>query len=103
MKTHRTIPTAQTQPTPISCNDHNYIEIACMYHYDLILELGSGEIVDAKAITTVTRKNDFGFPVEYLVVGSNIATIDIPLNEIVKIETKNSSATFKSIKLDSHA
>ncbi len=103
MKAHRTIPTAQKRPTPISCNDHDYIEIACMYRYDLKLVLGSGEIVDAKAITTSTRKNEFGFPVEYLVVESNIATIDIPLNEIIKIETKSSSARFQSIKLKSHA
>lgn len=99
MKAHRTIPIAQKQPIPISCNDHDYIEIACMYRYDLKLELGSGEIIDARAITTVTRKNDLGFPVEYLIVESDIATIDIPLNEIVKIETKNISAKFQSIKL----
>jgi Rho-binding antiterminator len=40
----------------ISCNQHDYIEIVCMYHYPLSLTLKSGEVITCKALDT--KRND---------------------------------------------
>lgn len=39
---------------PIDCDLHDYLEIACMYHYWLRIELTDGTCFDAKALTTCT-------------------------------------------------
>lgn len=36
----------------ISCNQHDYIEIVCMYHYPIKLTLKSGEIIQGIALDT---------------------------------------------------
>lgn len=37
----------------ISCNQHDYIEIVCMYRYPVKLTLKSGEIIEGAAVDTV--------------------------------------------------
>jgi len=100
LKAHRILPTAQQRPRPISCGDHDYIEIACLYRYTLKITLRSGEIVHANAITTVTKKNHFGFSAEYLVAESNTTRFEIPLNDIIEIETDSKIAKFQRIILE---
>lgn len=36
----------------ISCNQHDYIEIVCMYHYPIKLTLRSGDIIQGVALDT---------------------------------------------------
>lgn len=36
----------------ISCNQHDYIEIVCMYHYPIKLALKSGDIIHGIALDT---------------------------------------------------
>ena len=40
----------------ISCNQHDYIEIVCMYHYPIKLTLKSGDII--QGIARDTQRND---------------------------------------------
>ena len=40
----------------ISCNQHDYIEIVCMYHYPIKLTLKSGDIIQGIALDTL--RND---------------------------------------------
>ncbi len=40
----------------ISCNQHDYIEIVCMYHYPIKLTLKSGDIIEGLALDT--HRND---------------------------------------------
>lgn len=40
----------------ISCNQHDYIEIVCMYHYQIKLTLKSGDIIEGIALDT--QRND---------------------------------------------
>lgn len=40
----------------ISCNQHDYIEIVCMYHYPIKLTLRSGDIIQGIALDT--QRND---------------------------------------------
>mgnify|MGYP001375780969 CR=1 FL=1 len=39
---------------PVDCDLHDYLEIACLYHYLLRIELTTGEHFDARAVTTCT-------------------------------------------------
>jgi len=46
--------------TPIQCQLYDYVEIACMRHYRLDIELISGEIITGKALTTrIKDKQEF--------------------------------------------
>lgn len=40
----------------ISCNQHDYIEIVCMYRYPVKLTLKSGEIIQGVAVDTVRNE-----------------------------------------------
>lgn len=40
----------------ISCNQHDYIEIVCMYHYPIKLTLKSGDII--QGIARDTQRNE---------------------------------------------
>ena len=46
--------------SPIQCQIYDYIEIACMRHYLLDIELTSGEKISGKAMTTkIENKQEF--------------------------------------------
>ncbi len=46
--------------SPIQCQIYDYIEIACMRHYLLDIELTSGETISGKAMTTkIENKQEF--------------------------------------------
>ncbi len=40
----------------ISCNQHDFIEIVCMYHYPITLTLKSGDTI--RGIALDTQRND---------------------------------------------
>jgi len=39
----------------ISCEQHDYIEIACMYRFNVSLQLDTGDIVEGIALDTKTN------------------------------------------------
>lgn len=41
----------------ISCNQHDYIEIVCMYHYPLKLTMKSGAEIHGVALDTIRNKS----------------------------------------------
>ncbi len=46
--------------TPIQCQLYDYVEIACMRHYRLDIELITGEIITGMALTTLIKnKQEF--------------------------------------------
>lgn len=42
----------------ISCDQHDYIEIACMYRYPIKLTMKSGSVIECTALDT--QRNDNG-------------------------------------------
>lgn len=36
----------------ISCNEHDYIEIACMYQYPIKITMLTGEVIECTAVDT---------------------------------------------------
>lgn len=41
----------------ISCNDYDYIEIACLYRYPVRLTLKSGQTIEGKALDTARNQD----------------------------------------------
>lgn len=61
---------------PIACDLHDYLEIACLYRYRLLLELEDGVRFEAEARTTHTRAvRPGGGKEEYLEVAVEGATL----------------------------
>lgn len=45
---------------PIACQRYDYIEIACMHHYQLTVELLDGTVIQGQAIDTkIENKQEF--------------------------------------------
>ena len=68
---------------PIACELHDYIEIACVYRYPVLLVLDSGEEVKGIATDTSTKKDK----TEYLVLldEESKEKIEIELTKLVKM------------------
>ena len=70
----------------ISCNQHDYIEIVCMYRYPIKLTLKSGDII--QGIAQDTQRNDRRDEcikinidgVERLVILEEIKTLEVTLD-----------------------
>lgn len=41
----------------ISCANHDYIEIACMYRFEICLVLENGQVAQGKALQTELNEN----------------------------------------------
>jgi Rho-binding antiterminator len=80
-------------PCTISCELHDYIEIACLYGYQVKLTLKNHSTLVGKAIDIVTEdKREF-----WLIEGNEPQRID--LTEIAKIEVLTANAKFTELNL----
>ena len=80
--------------TPISCHAHDYIEIACLYGFEIELSLRDGSTVHGKARTTVTREGKR----EFLVVGRGDGDVDVELRNIVAIKAVTENPHFGRVE-----
>lgn len=78
--------------SPISCELHDYIEIACMHRYRIKIKLKGGRTVTGIAVdTSVTAEKK-----ECLVI-ENGERQSIELTQIARIEALSPDAVFKKI------
>ncbi len=77
----------------ISCQQYDYIEIACMYHFDVIISLTNGEEVIATAIDT--QRNALNN--ECIKLQQSQQTILVELNQIISIEALKANPHFDKI------
>ena len=63
---------------PINCHLHDYIEIACLYHFEVEFNLANGKVVKGRAQTTHTDKNSR----EFLRLMFNKRQLEIDLHDI---------------------
>lgn len=75
---------------PLDCDLHDYLEIACLYHYDLRVELVSGNSFIAQALTTFTAESKE----EYLVLESDTGRHEMRLDHLAAITPLNPNARF---------
>lgn len=78
---------------PIDCELHDYLEIACLYHYWLRIELTDGSCMNATALTTCTTRDKE----EFLVVEYNGNPLKIRLDRLSAIAALTAGATFSVV------
>ncbi|MEM1437809.1 MAG: Rho-binding antiterminator [Pseudomonadota bacterium] len=84
-----------TTPTPIACDLHDHIEVACLYRYELEVHLADGTVVTGRALTTQTRRDK----TEHLILGTNEDSRPVPLHDIRRIDVTTPGARFTSLSL----
>ena len=80
----------------LSCQQYDYIEIACMYHYPVKLTMKSGTIVQAKALDTA-RNEDRQECIKVLIDENEKLII---LDDISMLEVTLSNPHFQSVSLN---
>ncbi len=78
----------------ISCQLHDYIEIACMYRYLIRISLLDGTELQGKAKTTNTNADKK----EVLVVSLEHEDIEIELNQIKELRAVTANPYFEMVK-----
>ena len=76
----------------ISCELHDYIEIACMYGYRVKLKFKDGQSLEGKAVDVITTAEKR----EFLVLDDGHKQ-QVELNQLVKMTTLTPNASFKEI------
>ncbi|MDM3274831.1 Rho-binding antiterminator [Citrobacter sp. Ce119] len=79
---------------PIDCDLHDYLEIACMYHYLLRIELTDSTCFDAKALTTCTTADKE----EFLLVELHENEQKIRLDCLSSITALTPGASFSTVR-----
>ncbi len=80
------------QPAIISCTLHDYIEIACLYGYQIKLRLKDEQTVEGKAINILSTSEKR----EYLLLDCG-QQINIELIEIKELQVLTAQAKFQSV------
>ncbi len=77
----------------ISCELHDYVEIACMYGYRVRLTLKDHQIIDGKALNVLTTAEKR----EYLVIDNGHEQQQIELNQFSKMQVLTPNAKFNEV------
>lgn len=77
----------------MSCELHDYLEIACMYGYRVQLTLKNHQTLEGKALDTLTTAEKR----EYLVIGNGHEQSRIELNQLAKMQVLSPNAKFKEV------
>ncbi len=85
-------------PTPISCDIHDHLELACMRGYELEIQLHDGSLVTGRATTTRTSPEK----VEYLVVTADNQPQDVPMHEMARLRVLTPGASFQTLTFTDH-
>jgi Rho-binding antiterminator len=76
----------------VSCELHDYLEIACLYAYQVRLILKDQQIIEGKAIDTMTTAEKR----EYLVIDNGKKQL-IELMQIKKLQVLTANAKFSEV------
>jgi len=76
----------------ISCDLHDYLEIACLYGYQVRLTLKDHHIIEGKAIDTVTTAEKQ----EYLLIDAGQQQ-QVKLSQLKKLQVLTPHAKFKEV------
>ena len=80
---------------PLSCDMHDYLEIACMYGYHLQVEGIDGCSYAARALTTRTAASKE----EFLVLRGDSGQFEVRLDRLLAITPLDANARFGRIEL----
>ncbi|WP_025823330.1 Rho-binding antiterminator [Shewanella marina] len=82
----------------ISCDRHDYIEIACLYRLHIELSLLDGSKIEGIANTTIT-KTVAGAKQEYLILGVNGEAHEVALEQIKTMRAIETNPHFDVIQI----
>jgi Rho-binding antiterminator len=77
----------------ISCELHDYLEIACMYGYRVKLTLKDQQIIEGKAVDVLTTAEKR----EFMVIDNGREQQQIEVNQLGKMQVLTANAKFKEI------
>lgn len=77
----------------IDCTLHDYLEIACMFHYDVRVALQDGATVEGRAITTSTHPDKS----EALELATDQGPISVMMEMITYLEVLTRNARFQRV------
>jgi len=77
----------------VSCDEYDYIEIACMYRYTVKLTMISGTVIEGVAMDT--SRNQYGN--ECVVIYANKSNSLVELKVISKLEALTENSHFSEI------
>jgi Rho-binding antiterminator len=80
-------------PCTISCELHDYPEIACMYGYRVKLTLKDQQIIEGKAVDVLTTAEKR----EFMVIDNGCEQQQIEVNQLGKMQVLTANAKFKEI------
>ncbi|UVE19298.1 Rho-binding antiterminator [Pseudomonas sp. LS44] len=80
---------------PLDCDLHDYLEIACLYGYRLLVELTDGSSFEAKALTTRTT----AAKEEFLALDANDGTREVRLDHLLAITPLDPGSRFGRVQL----
>ncbi len=80
----------------ISCQTHDYLEIACLYGFAVRIRLHSDELIEGKAITTETSADKR----EWLIVEQHSERISIELQQIKSMQALSPNPHFDLITFE---
>ncbi|MCB1976685.1 MAG: Rho-binding antiterminator [Nitrosomonas sp.] len=76
----------------ISCELHDFVEVACMYKYQLKLTLKNGEVIEGKAIDILSINQQ-----ERLVVDDSGEKKQVDLMVLAKMQVLTPNAKFSEV------
>lgn len=76
----------------ISCELHDFVEVACMYKYQLKLTLKNGEVIEGKAIDILSLNQQ-----ERLVVDDSGEKKQVDLMVLAKMQVLTPNAKFSEV------
>jgi len=82
----------------ISCNQYDYIEIVCLYHYPISLTLKSGDVIECTAQDT--KRNDEREECILVSIESSSTQQLIVLDNISTLEVRTSNPHFQKVRFD---
>lgn len=78
---------------PISCDLHDYLEIACIYHYELKVTLRNGTSLVGIARTTLTLPSKE----EVLQLDTHSEVTDVFMHELAQVDVLTARAKFQTL------
>ena len=83
----------------ISCNQHDYIEIACMYQLPLVLTLSDGSTIECEAKDTLRNEQKQ----ECMLVVQEGVDVIVNLNELKSMKAKVENPHFELVEFNQEA
>lgn len=80
---------------PLACDLYDYLEIACLHHYQLAIELVDGSRLEAQALTTQTTASKE----EFLLVRTTDGEQRLRMDRLLAITPQDAGASFGRVLL----